>query len=73
MPLELLGWLNAGFLITQNAAAAAAGLPSIDDGEEEEYEVEVEDEKEEEEESAPTSFASPPATLSQKGKNKFKI
>ena len=47
--MELLGWLNAGSLITQNAAAAAAGLPSIDDGEEEEYEVEVKDEKEEEE------------------------
>ncbi len=50
--MELLGWLNAGSLITQNAAAAAAGLPSIDDGEEEEYEVEVEDEKEEEESAA---------------------
>ena len=49
--MELLGWLNAGRR-TQNAAAAAAGLPSIDDGEEEECEVEVEDEKEEEEESA---------------------
>ncbi len=45
--MELLGWLNAGSLITQNAAAAAVGLPSIDDGEEEEeYEDEEEDENE---------------------------
>ena len=43
--MELLGWLNAGSLISQNAAAAA-GLPLIDDGEEEEeYEVEDEDEE----------------------------
>ena len=30
--MELLCWLNDGSLVTQNAAAAA-GLPSIDDSE----------------------------------------
>ena len=44
--MELLGWLNAGSLIMQNAAA---GLSSIDDSKEE-FEVEVEVEEEEEEE-----------------------
>ncbi len=53
--MELLGWLNAGSLVTQNAAAAAAGLPSIDDGEEEE---------EEPKSAAAANFASPSATPS---------
>ena len=35
--MELLCWLNDGSLVTQNAAAAA-GLPSIDDSEDEDDE-----------------------------------